>query len=103
MGNPRARPAPLIAGLAVLVATLTACTTFGLTPNQARVYDQFAVCQSEGPTVHMVDVHVDGRLTLRGRHSHIQLVRRCLSERFGYGRWSDPRISEQPVEPGGGL
>ncbi len=51
----------------------------------------------------MVDVHVDGRFTLTGRHSHIQFVRRCLSERFGYGRWSDPRISEQPVEPGGGL
>jgi hypothetical protein len=99
----RAKPAALVARLAALVASLTACATGGLTPEQARVYDQFAVCQSEGPTVHMVDVHVDGRFALRGRHSHIQLVRRCLSERFGYGRWSDPRISEQPVEPGGGL
>jgi hypothetical protein len=101
--RPGARPAALVARLAVLAAGLAACATGGLTPEQARVYDQFAACQSEGPTVHMVDVHVDGRLTLSGRHSHIQLVRRCLSERFGYGRWSDPRISEQPVEPGGGL
>lgn len=89
--------------LAVLVAGLTACAAGGLTPEQSRVYDQFAACQSEGPTVHMVDVAVDGRFTLRGRHSHIQLLKRCLSERFGYGRWSDPRISEEPVEPGGGL
>ncbi|MEX2224022.1 MAG: hypothetical protein WEG40_19715 [Candidatus Rokuibacteriota bacterium] len=86
-----------------LVASLTACAIGGLTPEQARVYDQFAACQSEGPTVQLVDVHVDGRFTLRGRHSRIQFVRRCLSERFGYGRWSDPRILEEPVEPGGGL
>jgi hypothetical protein len=101
--KPRGRPAALIARLAVLVANLAACATGGLTPEQARVYDQFAACQSEGPTVLMVDVHVDGRFTLTGRHSHIQFVKRCLSERFGYAQWSDPRILEQPVEPGGGL
>ncbi len=88
--------------LAALVASLTACATGGLTPEQARVYDEFAACQGEGPTVQLVYVHVDGRFTLTGRHSHIQLVRRCLSARFGYGRRSDPRVSEEPVEPGGG-
>ncbi len=102
MRDPRAHPATFIAGLGAVVMNLVACTTAGLTPDQARVYSQFAACQSEGPTVDMVDVRVDGRFALRGRHSHIQLVKRCLSERFGYGRWSDPRISEQPVEPGGG-
>ncbi len=103
MRRPAARPAALVARLAALAASLTACASGGLTPDQARVYDQFAACQSEGPTVLLVDVHVDGRFTLSGRHSHIQFVKRCLSERFGYAQWSDPRISEQPVEPGGGL
>ncbi len=91
-----------VCGLAALVASLTACAIGGLTPEQARVYDQFAGCQGEGPTVQMVNLQVDGRFTLRGAHSHIQLVRRCLSERFGYGRWADPRILEEPVEPGAG-
>ena len=90
-----------VCGLTALVASLTACAAGGLTPEQARAYDHFAACQSEGPTVQLVDVDVDGGFTLRGRHSHIQLVRRCLSERFGYARWSSPRILEEPVEPGG--
>ncbi len=91
-----------VSGLAALVATLTACATGGLTSEQARVHDQFAACQSAGPSVQMVTLQVDGRFTLRGAHSHIQLVRECLTERFGYGRWADPRISEESFEPGGG-
>lgn len=87
----------------VVAVGVGACATTGLTPAQSRVLDQFNACQHEGPTVQLSRLGVDGRFTLTGRHVDIALTKRCLSERFGYERWGDPRIQEEPVEPGGGM
>ncbi len=50
--------------------------------------------------VQLTEVQVNGHFTLTGPHSHIQLVKRCLTERFGYERF-DARIREHIIDPGG--
>lgn len=89
----------------ILIGTvgLGGCASVALTPEQSRGLDQFNACQSEGPTVQLSRLGVDGGFTLTGRHVHIEFLKRCLSERFGYARWGDPRIQEEPMEPGGGM
>lgn len=76
------------------------CAGGGLTAEQRRVLDQFDTCRHEGPVAQLTEVQTDGHFTLTGRHSHIQLIKRCLSERFGYERF-DARIRENIVDPGG--
>ncbi|MBI2015595.1 MAG: hypothetical protein HYS77_08685 [Candidatus Rokubacteria bacterium] len=71
-----------------------------MTADQRRVLDQFDACRHEGPVVQLTEVQTNGRFTLTGRHSHIQLIKRCLSERFGYDRF-DARIREHIIDPGG--
>ncbi len=92
----------MLAGALLLPIATAGCTVAPLTPGQARVYDEVAACRSEGWNVQAVDVQADGRFMLRGQHTDIQLLRRCLSERFGYNLWNDPRIVEQPLGKGGG-
>ena len=87
----------------LLAVVVTGCAPLALTPEQSRVYDQVDACSVPGASARVVEVQADGqRFTLRGRHTDLLLVRRCLAERFGYRQWDDPRIVEQPVEPGGG-
>ncbi len=79
---------------------IVGCTGTGLTTEQGRVLDQFEACRHEGPAAQLTEVQTNGHFTLTGRHSHIQLIKRCLSERFSYERF-DARIREHIIDPGG--
>lgn len=81
----------------VLVA---GCAGGALTAEQRQVLDQFEACRHEGPAAQLTEVQVNGHFTLTGRHSHIQLIKRCLGERFGYEPF-DARICERIIDPGG--
>ncbi len=85
----------------VTTAALTGCAELKLTPQQVQVLDQFEKCRGDNAfVVFLNEVQTNGEFTIEGRHSHLELMKRCFSERFGYAPF-DPRIHEIIRDPGG--
>src|SRR5262249_48219889 len=68
----------------VVVVGIAACAALKSTPEQDQVYEQWKACRDEGPGVLLTDVTADGHFTLYGSNLKIQLIKRCLSDRYGY-------------------
>jgi hypothetical protein len=87
--------------VAAMTVAMAGCAELKLTPQQAQVFDQFNACRGNEPfVVTLNEVQTNGEFTMEGRHSHIELMKRCFVERYGYKPF-DPRIHEIIRDPGG--
>ena len=72
-------PVLLVAGS----VALTACAE-NLTPAQQRAWEAFQECRKLAPTANLTRLDPDGSLGFESREGDVQVMFRCLNERYGY-------------------